>query len=207
MIQIKICGLCRPEDALLVNRARADWAGFIINYPPSRRSLTPEQALEIRGQLSPGVKAAGVFVDRPLEEVAETAERLRLDAVQLHGSEDREYIRALRGRLWCQVWKAFIVKSLDDVRKAAACPADEILLDGGMGQGKPFDRTLILTVGRRFIIAGGLTPENIDRAARINGVWMADVSSGVETDGVKDGEKIKRAVSAAHSAGIHLGQT
>ena len=190
----------------MVNGAMADYAGFIINYPPSRRNLSPEQAAEIRKLLAPWVRAVGVFVDRPVDEVAEIAERLKLDAVQLHGSEDKAYIRALRGRMWPPVWKAFVVKSREDVKRAVACPADEILLDGGMGQGKPFDLTLIKILGRRFILAGGLTPENVARAADINGAWMADISSGVETGGVKDEDKIRRAVSAAHNARIYLGQ-
>lgn len=199
-MKIKICGLFRPEDALMVNEFPPDYAGFILHFPRSRRHVTCGQAAEIRGLLRPEIGAVGVFVDRPPEEVASAAEQLSLDAVQLHGSEDEDYIAALRRLISLPVWKAFVVRSADDADRALRSSADEILLDGGMGQGRGFDLSLTEGFGRPFILAGGLTPESIPGAARIPGVIMADLSSGVETGGVKDREKIRAAVSAARNA-------
>ena len=198
MTEIKICGLVRPCDADYVNEAGPDCAGFILNYPQSRRNLSPEQAKELRQRLRPGIKAVGVFVNESVEEVCKAAALVGLDVIQLHGQEDEEYVSALR-RIWHgPIWKAFRVRSAEDLTGAEASSADEILLDNGYGTGEAFDWSLAAGFHRPFLLAGGLTPENISRAIRELGPKLLDVSSGVETDGFKDRDKIRAAVLAAH---------
>ena len=200
MTAIKICGLVRPCDVDFVNEAGPDCAGFILNYPKSRRNLSPDKARDLRQRLRPGIKAVGVFVNEGVEEVSRAAALAGLDVIQLHGQEDEGYVAALR-RIWRgPIWKAFRVRSAEDLSRAEASSADEILLDNGYGTGEAFDWSLAAGLHRPFLLAGGLTPENIPRAIRELGPKLLDVSSGVETDGVKDRKKIRAAVLAAHDA-------
>ena len=200
MTGIKICGLSRPCDIDYVNEAAPDYIGFILHFPKSRRNIAPEQAAALRARLSPGIRAAGVFVDQPVATILETAETAGLDVIQLHGRDDGAYIAALKERTSLPVWKAFRVRSAEDLAAALACPADEVLLDNGYGTGETFDWTLAGGFGRPFLLAGGLTPENIPDAVRTLRPKLVDISSGVETDGYKDREKILAAVAAARSA-------
>ena len=200
MTRIKICGLFRDEDIDYVNEAKPDFVGFILHFPRSRRNIAPERAAELRVRLSPGIRAVGVFVDQPLSLVAETAAQVGLDVIQLHGHEDDACIAALRERTALPVWKAFRVRSAADLEAAARSTADEILLDNGYGTGAAFDWSLADGFDRPFLLAGGLTPENIPAAIRALGPKLVDISSGVETDGVKDRNKILAAVAAARQA-------
>ncbi|MBR4702982.1 MAG: phosphoribosylanthranilate isomerase [Oscillospiraceae bacterium] len=198
MTEIKICGLFRDRDIDYVNEAGPDYAGFILNYPPSRRNLSPARAGELQRRLRPEIKAVGVFVNETVEEVCRVSELVGLNVIQLHGQEDAEYIAALR-KLWGRpIWKAFRVRSCEDLSRAEASSADEILLDNGYGTGEAFDWSLAAGLHRPFLLAGGLTPENIPQAIRELRPKLLDISSGVETDGVKDREKIRAAVLAAH---------
>lgn len=197
MTQIKICGLTREADIDYVNEARPDYIGFILNFPKSRRNLSPEQAAALKSRLSPEIRAVGVFVDRPAEEIIRAAETVGLDVIQLHGHEDDAYIAALRERTNLPVWKAFRVRSSADLSAAERSSADEILLDNGYGTGEAFDWSLAGGFNRPFLLAGGLTPERIPQAIRALHPKLVDISSGVETDGVKDRDKILAAVRAA----------
>lgn len=198
--KVKICGLFREPDAAYVNEAEPDYAGFVLRFPKSHRNLTPERAAALREKLSPDIRAVGVFVDQPAETVAEDAARIGLDVVQLHGHEDDEFIARLREKFTRgQIWKAFRVRSAADLAAALSSTANEILLDNGYGTGEPFDWRLAeghSLKRRRFILAGGLTPENLPQAIATLRPWCVDLSSGVETDKVKDRDKIKAAVEA-----------
>ena len=197
MTQIKICGLSRGEDIDYVNEAEPDYIGFILNFPKSRRNILPERAAEMRSRLSPDIKAVGVFVDQPIETVAEAATIIGLDVIQLHGHEDNAYIASLREQLDLPIWKAFKIQTAADLIAAEASAADNILLDNGYGTGMAFDWSLAGELSRPFLLAGGLTPENIPNAIRTLHPMLVDISSGVETNGVKDREKIIAAVHAA----------
>ena len=108
MTRIKICGLYRPEDIQSVNQARPDWCGFIVNFPKSHRSLTPEQVRELRRDLYAGIIPVGVFVDQPVDTVAALLNDGTVSIAQLHGQEDGAYIAALRAAApGHPVWKAF----------------------------------------------------------------------------------------------------
>ena len=198
MTRIKICGLSRPCDVAFVNQARPDWRGFIINFPRSHRSVTPRQALALRRQLAPGIVPVGVTVDQPVEAVAELLKSGVVDVAQLHGKEDERYLASLRAMApGHPLWKAFTLRTPDDLSAALASGADMILLDSGKGTGQTFDWSLLRGVARPFLLAGGLTPENIPRAVREVHPWGVDLSSGVETDRRKDRDKILAAVAAA----------
>lgn len=196
MTKIKICGLSRECDVDFVNEAKPDYAGFVVDFPKSRRNVSPERARELAKRLSPGIKAAGVFVDERPEVVAELVNCGAITAVQLHGSEDAEYIKNLRALCRCEIIQAFRVKDADDVRLAASSAADCVLLDGGQGDGRRFDWKLAENFPRPCFIAGGLGAYNAAEVIEKLHPYALDMSSGVETDGFKDLEKIKAAVAA-----------
>ncbi len=189
-VKLKICGISRDIDAQYINGAMPDYAGFIIGYPKSRRNISEERAAELRALIDSRIKTVGVFVDHPVENIARLANSGVIDIIQLHGSEDGEYISELRSITDAQIWKSFIVKSARDVEAARSCVADMVLLDGGLGGGTAFDHTLLDGFDRDFILAGGLCAENIKDAVLALRPYAVDVSSGVETDFVKDEKKI-----------------
>lgn len=193
--KIKICGLCRPEDVWFVNAARPDFAGFVVNYPASRRSITAARLKELTRELA-GVAAVGVFVDEPTESVAALLNAGVIAAAQLHGRERADYIRRLKGLTDRPLVKAFVAGEDCDAAAVNASPADLVLVDGGRGGGKQFGYDLLRRIERPFILAGGLTADNVAAAVKETRPYGVDLSSGVETDGVKDYEKIKRAVCA-----------
>ena len=198
MTKIKICGLYRPCDVEYVNQAQPDWCGFIINFPKSHRNVTPEQARELRTGLSRRVRPVGVFVDQLPEEAASLLNDGTLAAIQLHGHENDEYIARLRALApGCEIWKAFQIRSAADLDAANSSTADMVLLDNGYGTGETFDWSLAGGVKRPFLLAGGLTPDNIPEAVRQLHPTGLDISSGVETDKKKDLNKILAAVAAA----------
>ena len=195
---IKICGLSRPCDIAFVNEARPDWCGFIINFPRSCRNVSLEQARELSGKLDPDIIPVGVFVDQPVETIAAALHQKAVRIAQLHGHEDDNYIAALRSLVpGFPIWKAFRVQTREDLDRAAASSAGLILLDSGYGTGRRFDWSLLDGFPRPYLLAGGLTPENIPDAAALLHPAGVDLSSGVETDGLKDRDKILAAVAAA----------
>ena len=149
--KIKICGLRRREDILAVNEAKPDYCGFIIEFPRSFRSITADKVRELVRELSPKIRAVGVFVNAPIELVRDLLNDGTLALAQLHGQEDESYIRGLKKTVEKPVIKAFSVKTKEDIEKAILSPADYILLDqGGGGTGKTFDWSLIPEIRREF---------------------------------------------------------
>ena len=198
MSKIKICGLYRTEDIAYVNAASPDYCGFIINFPKSHRNVSSEKVRALRAQVRDGIVPVGVFVDQDLQDVAALLNDHTISIAQLHGHEDNTYIAALRSMApGCTIWKAFNVRSAEDLAAARLSTADMVLLDNGYGTGKCFDWQLVGEIQRPFILAGGLTPENIPDAIRQLHPWGIDISSGVETDKIKDEKKMMAAVAAA----------
>lgn len=187
---VKICGITRLEDALLVQRFGAFAVGFVF-HRRSPRFIQPERAGEISRLLGPSIARVGVFVDEDYASVLDTVRTAGLTAVQLHGGEDAGYIRALRG---IQVIKAFRVGADFDPGLLGEFPADYFLLDTYVegshgGTGKTFDWALAAPCAAygRIILAGGLRPGNVGEAIRKARPWGVDVSSGVERGpGIKD---------------------
>lgn len=195
-MKIKICGLRRPEDVEYVNLAMPDYGGFIL-APGFRRTITPEQAGCLRELLAPGIMAVGVFVNDPAERVIECLEKGLIDIAQLHGDESEEdilYIKAVTGKPVIKTVKALNRYMVEAWLDSAA---DYLLFDSGAGTGKVFDWKILEDVERDYFLAGGLNPANLKEAARILKPYGVDISSGVETDGVKDREKIAAAVRQA----------
>jgi indole-3-glycerol phosphate synthase/phosphoribosylanthranilate isomerase len=185
---IKLCGLSRPEDIETANALLPDYVGFVF-YPKSKRHVSYPKAAELKKLLSPRIKAVGVFVNECPEVIATLINKGVIDAAQLHGDEDNAYIEHLRKLTDLTVIQAFRVRGPEDIRKAEQSAADLILLDAGMGTGTAFDWNLIGSIRRPYLLAGGLSPENVTQAVRTLRPYGVDVSSGIETGDVKDREK------------------
>ena len=202
--RIKICGLRRKEDISYVNEVLPDFAGFIFD-PSRRRYIDPETAAVLRPQLADSIRAVGVFVNAAPEEVLRIAETARLDLIQLHGSEDDTYIRNLRKQTSLPIIKAIRVRTEEDTAQAAASSADLILLDNGAGgTGTRFNWELAQKVSRNFLLAGGISAENAADAIRLCHPWGLDASSSLETEGMKDPEKIRNFMEAVRQADADL---
>lgn len=195
--RIKICGLFRQQDAEYVNGAMPDYAGFVF-YKKSHRNVTPEQALMLRRLMHPEIITVGVFVDAPRKLINALCREKIISCIQLHGKESDEYISGLRDMLsGTVIWKAYKIRSAADLEAALLSKADMVLLDNGAGTGKCFDWSLLEGFPRPFILAGGLTPANVSDAVSRFHPYGVDLSSGVETEGIKDRGKIFAAVAAA----------
>lgn len=196
MTKIKTCGLFRERDIDYVNQYLPDYAGFVLNFPKSRRSLSPEKAEDLIRLLNPGIQAVGVVVDLPLETAAGLLERRVVDILQLHGHEDEDYIRALKERTDRPVWKAFQIACAADLEAAQNSCADMIVLDNGQGTGECFDWSLLFGFERPYFLAGGLNPGNVVKAVKQLHPYGIDLSSGIETDGVKDKGKLSSVIAS-----------
>lgn len=195
MTKIKLCGISRMSDIEIVNELHPEYIGFVF-AKKSKRFVTPEKAAELRKELCEDIQAVGVFVDEPVEMVAELLNENTIQIAQLHGSEDEEYISKLRQLSKQPIIKAYRVEGADDISDIEACTADYVLLDSGAGSGEIFDWNLIQAIRRPFFLAGGLTVENVETAITKLHPFAVDVSSGIETDGQKDKEKMTAFVEA-----------
>jgi phosphoribosylanthranilate isomerase len=190
VIKVKICGLSRVEDVLAANEAMPEYIGFV--FAKSTRQVSAPTAKMLKEILDPGIKAVGVFVDEAIENILELKDVI--DVVQLHGNEDKQYIKKLKSKIEKPIIKAIGVTCCEDIKKAEKLPVDYLLLDNARGgSGEKFDWSLIDRVKKPFFLAGGLDLENVTEALKLK-PYAVDVSSGVETDGLKDKEKILRFV-------------
>lgn len=210
-LKIKICGLSRPQDCLAVNAADVDFAGFV--FAASRRQVTIEQAAALIDLLSPGILAVGVFVEETIDEIIEAVKQAKLNVVQLHGRADPEKILTLRQQLTQStlIWQrlaiplaspaqAEIPRLRDDISRFHVRQAlpDAWLLDscrgrqtGGTGENFDWAGYAGLELNAPLALAGGLTPVNVGQAIRLMQPDIIDTSSGVETAGFKDPDKIR----------------
>lgn len=206
-MKVKICGIRREEDVRYLNETMPDYAGFI--FADTKRKVTEDQAALLRKWLDPRIQVFGVFVNEPVEKAAVLAGKGTIDVIQLHGDETEEYIRALRGMTKAPVIKAVRVKNREDIFLADRLPVDHLLLDtyhrgqyGGTGE--TFSWELIPEeLEHSYLLAGGLRAGNIRQALSVvegkDRCIGVDVSGGVETDGVKDFEKIKILIETVRS--------
>lgn len=193
---VKTCGLSRPEDIVIANQLRPDAVGFVF-WPKSRRFVADTTAARLRKLLEPSILTVGVFVDEDPAEVAGLLQQGTIQVAQLHGHEDETYIAALRQMTSAPIWKAFKLRTPEDAAAAEASSADLVLLDNGYGTGETFDWSLVRDVHRPYLLAGGLTPENVTDALDALEPFGLDVSSGIETDGYKDYDKMRRFLELA----------
>ncbi|MGE4354734.1 MAG: phosphoribosylanthranilate isomerase [Oscillospiraceae bacterium] len=195
--KIKICGLFRPCDADYINEALPDYAGFVF-FQKSHRFVTERRAMLLRANMVPSVTTVGVFVNHDPSCIKRLYENRIVSVIQLHGGEDEDYIARLRTLVpGAEIWKAFKIRSAADLTDAGNSSADRVLLDNGCGTGECFDWSVAANFGSEMVLAGGLNPENIRVAIKRFHPFAVDISSGVETEKIKDKAKILAAVAAA----------
>lgn len=216
--KIKLCGLTRECDIAQANELLVDYIGLVF-APRSKRYVSAEQAAALKAKLRPEIQAVGVFVDADPAEIVKLYAAGTIDVVQLHGHEDEIYLGHLRQALAnavCErqklmasskfptcpkIFKAFSVKTEADVALAQASSADFVLLDAGAGgTGKSFDWELASRCTRPYFLAGGLDPQNVVSAISALHPYGVDVSSGIESEGLKDLDKMRAFVTGVRSA-------
>jgi phosphoribosylanthranilate isomerase len=214
MTYVKICGIKNEEDALAASKAGANFIGLMFASSP--RQVTPEQALKVTAALKKNrakVKSVGVFVNERITTVRKIVETCRLDWVQLSGDESWEYctelslpfIKAIR--LNSNELAESVKQQIDEGEKITGKQKHLIHLDTMEqdkygGTGKTFEWTLAKPIAEKYpvILAGGLNPENVGRAIKLLKPWGVDVSTGVETKGVKDMKKVIKFIEAVSEA-------
>ena len=211
MTEVKICGVNDAAGFDAAVAAGADLLGFVF-YPPSPRAVTPAEAAALSARHRGGPLRVGLFVDPDDALLAEVLAALPLDLIQLHGEERPERCAAIRARFGLPVMKALGVAVPADLAQLAeyAPAVDRFLLDAKPppgatlpgGNAAAFDWSLVAgqPIPRPWLLAGGLTPDNVAQALRASGAAGVDVSSGVErARGVKDPARIAAFVGAARS--------
>lgn len=200
MTKIKLCGFSRPCDIEAANELLPEYIGFVF-APKSQRNVSPEQAARLRRLLHPEITPIGVFVRSDPELVADLLNQGLIDIAQLHGGEDETYISRLRALTDRPILKAFRIDTPQDIAAAENSSADYVLLDSGTGgTGTSFNWDLARTLRRPYFLAGGLGIHNVADAIRTLTPYAVDVSSGIETDHIKDKDKMEKFVRAVRSA-------
>ncbi len=197
MTKVKICGLKREEDILYVNELQPDYVGFV--FTKSTRQIDKYKAKELIDILDKNIKKVGVFLNNSFEEVNEIARYCDLDILQFHGDESPIYCN----RFDYEIWKAFRIRDETSLKKLESYPVKGFLLDTFVkgqygGTGKIFNWDIVSDINKdKFIIlAGGLKCENIKKAIKTVKPHVVDLSSGVEVNGVKNFEKIKKIIES-----------
>ncbi|PAB59497.1 phosphoribosylanthranilate isomerase [Anaeromicrobium sediminis] len=193
MTKVKICGLKNEEDIIYANKLKPDYVGFV--FVNSTRQVNKYRSKELIDGLDESIKKVGVFLNTPSNEVNEIAKYCNLDILQFHGDESSDYCDSFH----YEVWKSFRVKDINSLNEVDKYQVKGILLDTFTkgqygGSGKTFDWNLATNMRKSqfVILAGGLTTENVKKAIERVKPMVVDVSSGVEVNGVKDFEKMKK---------------
>ena len=204
MTRVKMCGLFRDEDISYANEVKPDYIGFVF-YPKSHRYVSIEKAQSLKARLDPEIKAVGVFVDSDISFIKELVAKNIIDIVQLHGHEDSNYIHELRKSIDnpdISIIQAIVIKNEADILRLPQndfmdneFSADYYLVDSGMGSGSSFNWDLLKEHNGKIFLAGGLNTENIAKALSTVKPFAVDVSSGIETDKIKDFDKMKKFIS------------
>lgn len=198
-MKIKMCGLRRPDDIIYANEYLPDYIGFV--FAESRRKVSGEEAKNLGAQLDPFIKKVGVFVNEPVRSLITISKQAGLDIIQLHGDEGEEYIKEVKHETGKELWKAVRVRMVKDIQEARRLPADKLLLDsfseesyGGTGKVMDFAVLDQADIRKPYFIAGGLTVENLPEILKKAEPYGIDISSGIETEGVKDREKMLKVI-------------
>lgn len=211
--KVKMCGISKVKTIPAVVEAKPDYMGLV--FAPSKRQVTVEQAEILVEELhkqcinhydTKVVKTVGVFVNEALDNLVRIADTANLDAVQLHGDEDEAFIQSLKERTNVEVWKAIQIRTAADTEKWIDSSADMLLFDAYHkdergGTGEVFDWSSLDAFERPFMLAGGIDSTNVTRAIRTVRPYGIDISSGIETNGVKDDEKITAFTKIVKSIG------
>lgn len=198
-MKIKMCGLRRPDDIIYANECLPDYIGFV--FAESRRKVSGREAKKLGEQLDPSIKKVGVFVNEPVRSLITISKQAGLDIIQLHGDEGEEYIKEVKHETGKELWKAVRVRMVKDIQEAQRLPADKLLLDsfseesyGGTGKVMDFAVLDQADIRKPYFIAGGLTVENLPEILKKAEPYGIDISSGIETEGVKDREKMLKVI-------------
>ena len=198
-MKIKMCGLRRPDDIIYANECLPNYIGFV--FAESRRKVSGREAKKLGEQLDPSIKKVGVFVNEPLRSLISISEEAGLDIIQLHGDEGEEYIKEVKHETGKELWKAVRVRMVKDIQEAQRLPADKLLLDSFSEEsygdsGKVMDFAVLdqADIRKPYFIAGGLTVENLPEILKKAEPYGIDISSGIETEGVKDREKMLKVI-------------
>lgn len=198
-MKIKMCGLRRPDDIIYANEYLLDYIGFV--FAESRRKVSGEEAKNLGAQLDPFIKKVGVFVNEPVRSLITISKQAGLDIIQLHGDEGEEYIKEVKHETGKELWKAVRVRMVKDIQEAQRLPADKLLLDsfseesyGGTGKVMDFAVLDQADIRKPYFIAGGLTVENLPEILKKAEPYGIDISSRIETEGVKDREKMLKVI-------------
>ncbi|MCL2390659.1 MAG: phosphoribosylanthranilate isomerase [Endomicrobia bacterium] len=193
MSKIKICGLKRETDVEYVNETKPDFAGFV--FAGMKRKIDFKTAEKFKSLLSKDIKSVGVFTDEKIENIAGLFKGGIIDLIQLHGSESDDYIRNLKDKVNIPIIKAIAVNStIHSSLSNLFLKVDFVLFDSpAAGSGQSFDWNLIKDYQKSFFLAGGINIDNISEALKLK-PYCIDLSSGVETGGVKDFDKIKKII-------------
>ena len=194
LTKVKICGLSRGCDIEYVNRLTPDYIGYVF-WQRSRRYVTREQAGALTRRLDEAITPVGVFVDEEPELVSRLANEGTIKVIQLHGHEDEAYLKELKSMTDAPIIKAFRIRSAADIERANAFPSDYVLLDNGYGTGQTFDWSFVSRIDRPFFLAGGVNADNVRDAIDKLLPYAVDISSGVETDGHKDFDKMQHFIN------------
>ena len=211
--KVKMCGISKVETIPAVVEAKPDYMGLV--FAPSKRQVTVEQAKTLVEALhkqckaqndTVSIKTVGVFVNETLDNLVTIANEANLDVAQLHGDEDEAFIQSLKERTNVEVWKAIQIRSAADAEAWIDSSADMLLFDAYHkdergGTGDVFDWSCLDTFERPFMLAGGIDSTNVARAIRTVRPYGIDISSGIETNGVKDDEKITAFTKIVNSIG------
>ena len=192
MVKVKICGLKRLEDIEIVNKYKPDYMGFV--FADSKRKVSHELAAKLKDNLSSDIISVGVFVDASQDEILELYNGGIIEAAQLHGSENEDYINDLKQKTEGELIIINAIEMSEDIDLSdyENSQADYLLLDSGKGSGKTFDWRLIRkNLKKDFFLAGGLNGSNIREAIEEFNPYAIDLSSSLESDGFKDENKIK----------------
>ena len=197
MTKIKICGLRTPSDIQAVNKLKPDYIGLV--FADSKRRVTIEEARALKQERDNDISAVGVFVNAPLDIIVNIAEQKIIDIIQLHGTEDALYIKELRSKTEVPLIKAIPVTKEGVVEKLEKIDCDFYLFDtmskmGFGGTGETFALECIgnLKITKPFFIAGGLNAMNVQTIIQNIHPYGVDVSGGVEIDGQKNYDQIKK---------------
>lgn len=194
--KVKICGIRRLEDSAILNETLPDFAGFVFAKSPRR--ITFQEADILRRHLDRRIQTVGVFVNEPVESILQLVNEQVIDLIQLHGDEDDQYLKELAQQTDAKIIKAVRVSSESNLNRSYA--ADYLLYDAYHGNkmggtGKTFNWEMLRDKKEDYFLAGGLNPQNIKQAIQQLHPYAVDISSGVETDGYKDRNKIIQLLS------------
>ena len=192
MVKIKICGLKRLEDIEIANKYKPDYVGFV--FAESKRKVSHNLASKLKDNLDSDIVSVGVFVDTAQDEILELYDNGIIEVAQLHGSESEDYINELKEKTEGEIKIINAIEMSEDIDLSdyENSQADFLLLDSGKGSGKTFDWRLISKdLKKEFFLAGGLDSSNINEAIKEFNPYAIDLSSSLETDGLKDEAKIK----------------